>query len=51
MDILWTMFISGNGLFLLFLFIEHWKKDLFSQRMKCVLLKLAVLFQYFLWYG
>lgn len=47
MNILWTMFLSGNGLFLLFICIEHWKKDLFSQRMQCAILKTAVLFSVF----
>ena len=47
MDILWTMFISSNSLFLLFITIEHFKKDLFSRRLQCALLKLAVFFSVF----
>lgn len=47
MDILWTMFISSNSLFLLFITIEYFKKDLFSQRLQCALLKLAVFFSVF----
>ena len=47
MDILWTMFLSSNSLFLLFITIEYFKKDLFSQRLQCALLKLAVFFSVF----
>ena len=47
MDILWTMFISSNSLFLFFIIIEYFKKDLFSQCLQCALLKLVVFFSVF----
>lgn len=47
MNILWTMFISSNSLFLFFIVTMHLKKDLFSQRLQCLLLKIAVCFSVF----
>lgn len=47
MNILFTMLLSGNILFLLFLIIEHFSNNIFSQQERYQLLKTVIFFSVF----